>query len=651
MPPSSIALILPLADADKSRKTGAKATHLAAIVAARFAVPRGFVISADAYRSHLWAAGTRAIASAQPDAKQREQIRAAILTQPIPDDVRRSIADAYERLSWQTGTNQPRVAVRPSAIENGATYPGAYESCLNVSGVEALAEAIKRVWASLWSGKAAAYRARLQATGEPAMAVIVQQMVQSSVRGTASTANPVTGDPTSVMVAACSGGVSARYTVELRDLSVRRTPDSDERCADEELVRLVADRSILIEAAIGDRVQVEWAADRDGLWILQADPIPDLPEYFPVDWRDDRDGRVAWLKQSPRVLSDFAQSLVEAYPTKVGAAQRVIDGYLYASETGSDILGVGEVGRCAALLNRFEKHVRPPLRERLAGMLDTDWSAADWRTCAQALKLTAGAQREFYAWMRLGDSMRARTSCLLGEIVHDASLVSRLLGGIETADFQRDALLEDLAQRFATAEKSGRLERDDWWSQYRREVERFARDYGGAFADAAQGVDPADWRSWVEDAEAVFRAIGDRSKSAVERTLVTLHCAAAQDAAAAETELLDSLRGKTKAQVELVLGLARGWVRATSQAAVDCAFASAAVRLVALELGRRLEAAGALSSVEDVFHLRLHEIMHLQSDIDAAHRSELAALIARRKHEAWLCGRLAAPDRLARNNR
>lgn len=649
MPPSSIALILPLAHADKSRKTGAKATHLAAIVAARFAVPRGFVISADAYRYHLWAAGTRAMASAQPDAEQREQIRSAILAQPIREDVWQCIADAYERLSWQTGTDQPRVAVRSSAIEDGAAHPGAYESCLNVSGLEALAEAIKRVWASLWSGKAAAYRARLQATGEPAMAVIVQQMVQSGVFGTASTANPVTGDPTRVMVTARSNGRSAHYTVNLRDLSVDKTPDSDEHCADEELVRLVADRSILIERAMGGRVAVEWAVDRDGLWILQADPIPDLPDYFPVDWQDDRDGRVAWLKQSPRALSEFAQSLVEAYPTKVGAVQRVINGYLYASEIESHVLGVGEVGRCAALLDKFEKHIRIPLRQRLVGMLDTDWTAVDWRTCTQSLKSAAGAQREFYAWMRLGDSMRARTSGLLCDILHGSSLASRLLGGVQTAEFQRDALLEDLAQRFATAERAGWLEKADWRSQYRCEVDRFARDYGGVFVDAGQGADPADWRSWVEDAETVFRAIDDASKSDTERTLVTLQCAAEHEAAAAEAELVGSLRGKSRTQVELVLALARGWVRVASQATVDCAFATAAVRLIALQLGRRLEAAGVLSSFEDVFCLRLHEILRLQPDIDAAGRSELAALISRRKHEAWLCSRFAAPERITPN--
>lgn len=643
MSASSIALILPLADAHKSRRTGAKATNLARIVAARFAVPRGFVISADAYRSQLWAGGTREIASAQPEAEQREAIRAAILAQPIPQDVWRSVADAYERLSWQTGIPEPKVAVRSSAIENGAGYAGAYESYLNVSGLDALNAAIKRVWAALWSGKAAAYRARFGTKAEPAMAVIVQQMVESDLAGTAFTANPVTGDPHGVMVAVRSGDASAHYTVDLRDLSVGKTPESAELGVDEALIRLIAERSILIEDAVGGRVEVEWAVDLDAVWILQADPIADVPGYFPVHWANESDGRVAWVRQSPRALSHFARSM---YPAKVGAQQQVVNAYLYAREGGTGALGVGEVGKCAAMLSKFEKQVAPPLRERASALLDADWSAADWRSRARALKLAASAQRESYAWMRLAESMRARSSDLLCEIVHDASLGQRLLGGVGSAGFERDAMLEDLAQRFATAEKAGWLEDAKWWAEYRRDVESFAREYGYAFADAGQAVDPAGWRSWIEDIEVVFGAIGERSKRGAEPMLVTLHCAAEQDAADAEAALLGSIAGKSKAQVELVLGLARGWVRAAGHAEKDCALASAALRMVAMELARRLEGAGAVSSVEDVFNLRLEELARLQPKPDAACRVELAALLARRKHEAWLAGRFVAPDRL-----
>ena len=101
--PTDISLILPLADAARqSTKTGSKAVNLSSLIAARFAVPRGFVIGADAYRSHLWATGLREVAGGAPEAEDREKIRAAILGLDIPEDIWSAIATSYQHLSWQS---------------------------------------------------------------------------------------------------------------------------------------------------------------------------------------------------------------------------------------------------------------------------------------------------------------------------------------------------------------------------------------------------------------------------------------------------------------------------------------------------------------------------------------------------------------------
>ena len=84
MSSSGISLVVPLVDAQRSRKTGSKAVDLSRLITARFAVPRGFVISADAYRSHLWASGARAVASAAQEAEDRERIRSAIIVSRYP---------------------------------------------------------------------------------------------------------------------------------------------------------------------------------------------------------------------------------------------------------------------------------------------------------------------------------------------------------------------------------------------------------------------------------------------------------------------------------------------------------------------------------------------------------------------------------------
>lgn len=622
---SSITLILPLADAQKNRRTGEKATNLSRLVAARFAVPKGFVLSADAYRSHLWASGAREIASAEADAQERESIREAILSHPIPEDVRQSVAEAYKRLSWQTGLEEPKVAVRPSALDggpDGAGFPGAYESYLNVSGLEALDVAIKRVWASLWSGKAAAFRMRSESVTEPAMAVVVQQMVEAEVSGTASTADPVTGDPHGVAVTMRPGEAdSTRHRVNLRDLSVEG-PES----IDEGLVKLVAEQAILIEDAIGGKVEVEWAADRYGIWILQAGPIEDLPPYFPVDWANEAEGRALWIRQDARPLSHLARSMIIGNPRL-----RALNGFLYARrEVAAEVINARdrkrEIDEAEALLREWEKRTRG---------------------------LSAGpaeAARVSLDWMQRADEMTCRFADLLCEAVEDRALAWRLLGGVDDAAFERDALLQELSDRFAIAEQSGKLDDEVWWRGYKGDVESFARDYGYAFRDMGEAADPARWRSWISDTDPVFRMIGAISRRGASPSLVTLHCAAAEEAVASEADVLARIPSGKQANVKRLLELARGWVRTRSEAEVECARAGAALRAAVMEMAGRLEQAGVLASREDAFCLDLEELAALPSEPSSACRDQLATKIAGRKHDQWLERRLTPPEMLPIND-
>ncbi len=216
---TNISLTIPLAEARRVPKAGRKATSLSEPIEAHFAVPRGFVIGVDAYRSHLWASGARRVAAADPTEADAETIRAAILGHEMPQDLAAAVREAYRRLSWQTGFPEPKVAVRASVLEesagvSGKGFPettvqghadGAYAGLLNVSGPDELVDAVRRVWASLWSPEAARSRAVSSQTGEPGMAVIVQQMVEAVWSGTAITADPATGNPHQVVVRVSGG--------------------------------------------------------------------------------------------------------------------------------------------------------------------------------------------------------------------------------------------------------------------------------------------------------------------------------------------------------------------------------------------------------------------------------------------------------------
>ena len=89
------------------------------------------------------------------------------------------------------------VAVRSSATAEdlpSASFAGQQDTYLNVRGLEDLLTAVRDCWASLWTARAMAYRARQGI--DPAsvsLAVVVQQMVEAEAAGVMFTANPANG--------------------------------------------------------------------------------------------------------------------------------------------------------------------------------------------------------------------------------------------------------------------------------------------------------------------------------------------------------------------------------------------------------------------------------------------------------------------------
>ncbi len=154
-------------------------------------VPPGFATSASAYRQFIAAneleprlrrhlddlAAKRA---SLPDAARA--IRQAIVAAPWPMDMAQAITGAYRDLSRKVGQADVSVAVRSSATAEDladASFAGQQETFLNVSGSEALLEAVKRCFASLFTARAISYR---DAKGFDHLAVALSVGVQLMVR-------------------------------------------------------------------------------------------------------------------------------------------------------------------------------------------------------------------------------------------------------------------------------------------------------------------------------------------------------------------------------------------------------------------------------------------------------------------------------------
>ncbi|WP_394329351.1 PEP/pyruvate-binding domain-containing protein [Nocardiopsis sp. CNR-923] len=196
--------------ADDLAAVGGKAANLAELLRAGLPVPPGFVVTTDAYARAAAGVGLpdRLAAESSDDRPSQTPdpagLRAALEAAPVPDDLRAAITRAYTGL----GADAP-VAVRSSATAEdlpGATFAGQQDTYLNVVGADAVVDAVRRCWASLWTDRAVAYRAERSApSAQVRIAVVVQRMVDSDVAGVMFTADPVSGERDRVIVDAGAG--------------------------------------------------------------------------------------------------------------------------------------------------------------------------------------------------------------------------------------------------------------------------------------------------------------------------------------------------------------------------------------------------------------------------------------------------------------
>ena len=157
-------------------------------------VPTGFATTADAYRSYLNSNNLPAFINETMDRlvgnkitlqEAGSAIRQAVRTGEWPEEIERDIRAAYAELAERVGTPEPSVAVRSSATAEDlpdASFAGQQETFLNVKGADALMQACRKCFASLFTDRAITYR-QLQGFDheDVALSVGVQLMVRSDI--------------------------------------------------------------------------------------------------------------------------------------------------------------------------------------------------------------------------------------------------------------------------------------------------------------------------------------------------------------------------------------------------------------------------------------------------------------------------------------
>jgi len=323
--------ILPFTSSEATLdKAGGKGTNLARLMKAGFAVPRGFIIPTDAYREFVnanrWlstiqsAVENLSAEDASALEKASTQIRVAFSAGKIPDETEAAIRTAYADFE-----DKP-VAVRSSATAEDLpdlSFAGQQDTYLNVIGIEQLLVAVINCWSSLWTARAIGYRIRNQISHtDAALAVVVQELIQSEASGVLFTANPLTGLRSECVIdatlglgeALVSGQVEPDHyvvnvinnqivskTLGAKKISTRGKSGGGVEVIEEnaEARQALLDEDILGLAATGRQIQkeyhfpqdIEWALADGKLYILQSRAITSL---FPVP-EESLDPLIVWF--------------------------------------------------------------------------------------------------------------------------------------------------------------------------------------------------------------------------------------------------------------------------------------------------------------------------------------------------------------------
>ena len=426
---------------------GGKGASLARLSQAGLPVPPGFHLTTAAYRKFvednaLQTAILDAVQPARADDpasldRAAERIRTLLVGARMPVAVAAEIGRRYDEMGGGA------VAVRSSATAEdlpGMSFAGQLETFLNVCDADAVVDAVRLCWASLWTARAIGYRIRQGiAPDSVGIAVVVQKLVAADVAGILFTANPVTGARDEIVINAAWGLGEAvvgglvtpdTYTVNRKtnalvsqDIAVKETMTvrlasgtREEPVAPEKrnAATLTADQALdlaktgeTIERLYGMPMDIEWALCGGVFFVLQARPITALPEpRLVLDWAvpraNSRCARSSVVELMPEPLTPlfrtlglpaFNDAMRWLFEAEMGLAGTLPDGFRLVTindfayydfgGTAKDLLRIltkvpGAVPRIYRLMRRAIERWRDEARPKYAELTER-WTARDLR--------------------------------------------------------------------------------------------------------------------------------------------------------------------------------------------------------------------------------------------------------------------------------
>jgi pyruvate,water dikinase len=281
--------------------TGSKARNLSLILNEGFRVPEGFCITTPAYQdflldNQLFQVIDQEISRKPPTEMRWEEIwdaslriRSAFLKAPLPHEIEAELLDWLQ--SYPEGEKFSVRSSSPAEDSMKTSYAGIHDSYVNISGWEKIREAVKLVWASLWTDRAILYRDELDLDPlKSFMAVVIQRMEKQPVSGLAFSQDP-TGTEDNLIIEAVEGLLSRlvdneeegeKWVIQRSNGQIvdhhQPQPQALSLLGERELQKLVED-IFKIEEIFKYPVDVEWTGTGREFTVLQVRPITSLEDH------------------------------------------------------------------------------------------------------------------------------------------------------------------------------------------------------------------------------------------------------------------------------------------------------------------------------------------------------------------------------------
>jgi len=246
-----------LRDRSIGSRGGSKAKNLRFLMSRGYIVPRGWVVSWEAFADYK---------------RQGEPI----------------ILQLLQEITTVLDEDKPYAVRSSAAVEDDGRHScaGLFHSALDVVGVEAVLNSIMAVWASISSDAFKTYCKNLDVlVKEHEMGVIIQEMVQGAFSGISFSKNPLTGLSETIIEVGTGNNAAQLQDQENLERWISKWGNWLERpkqgLIDEALAKQLVTETGKIAKVYGKPVDIEWVYDGEKIYYLQVRPITqlDIPIY------------------------------------------------------------------------------------------------------------------------------------------------------------------------------------------------------------------------------------------------------------------------------------------------------------------------------------------------------------------------------------